>query len=139
MLVAASQDQNLLNHLGTDKTRRPSAKQGMDSMVRAGLLSQHLSDLYATQGGLKGPSECIQQDRNGRWNEVVVSGRNPSSGSLTKVSALFFRVDSKGNPFVGKRSTKNPVNESIIRQVEACAQGNNLPIIYIPDFSGKNG
>ena len=136
VLVANSEDQNLLNHLGTDQTRNKAAEENMDPMIKAGLLSQHLMDLFAAQGRLKSPAECITQNRNERWNEVVVTGRSPSTGRATTVSGLFYRVASNGQNYVAARQAKNPITPQIEEWVQECSDWHDLPIIYIPDASG---
>lgn len=139
ILIANSSDQDLLNHLGTAMTRSPEHEANLSPLVKGAMLSQHLSDLFAEQGRLKSPLECIQQNRNGRWNEVVLAGRSPNSGRPTRVSALFYRVASNHQYFVAKNSTKSPITKQIEEWVEACSDWNDLPIIYIPDSSGRLG
>ncbi len=138
VLVANSQDQDLLNHLGTAATRSPVPESNMDQTTKSGLLSQHLADLFAMQGKLKTPIECIQQNRNGRWNEVIVMGTSPRGESI-RVSALFYRVSSNRLPYIAMNSTTNPVTAQIREKVEECSDWNDLPIIYIPDSSGRLG
>lgn len=139
VLIAGSSDQDLLNHLGTSMTRNPDHEANLPLLVKSGLLSQHLNDLFAAQGRLKSPTECIQQNRNGRWNEVIVAGRSPNSGRPTRVSALFYRVASNHQYYIARTSTKSPITKQIEEWVEACSDWNDLPIIHIPDSSGRLG
>lgn len=139
VLIANSADQDLLNHLGTPMTRSPDKEATMSPEIKAGLLSQHLADLFAAQGRLKSPLECIQQNRNGRWNEVVVAGRSPATGRASTVSAIFYRVGTNHRYYIGTGGTRSPITDEIENKVTAASQQFNLPVIYIPDSSGKWG
>ncbi len=138
VFVASSVDQDIKNHLGSQLTRSPEAEANMDLHSKTGLLSQHMNDLYAAQGRLKSPLEIIQQNRNGRWNEVVVLGKSPA-GIPTTVTALFYRVATNHRYYVGTGQTKSPVTDDIEDWVTTCAGKFNLPVIYIPDSSGALG
>lgn len=139
ILIAHNQDQDVRNHLGTAMTRNISAEANMSPIIKASLLSQHLTDLFAVQGRLKSPFECIQQNRNGKWNEVVVAGRSPTTGRATTVAALFYRVATNHQFYIKTGTTKSPITSVIEDWVEECADWNDLPIIYIPDSSGRLG
>jgi hypothetical protein len=137
IVAADSKDQNLLNHLGTIQTRSPNHERYLNKQTKDGLLTQHLADLFAYQERLKTPLECIRQDRDGRWNEVIVMGRS-LSGRPTTVSALFYRVSSNHRyyvPGVGK----SQITDKIEGWVTDASIAHKIPIIYIPDSTGKLG
>lgn len=138
VIVSDSQDQDLLNHLGTAMTRTAEKESLMSQVEKTGLLSQHLADLFAAQGELKTPLQCIRENRNERWNEIILLGRS-LQGEWIRPSALFYRVSTDGQPYIAPKSRGNPVTDEIRERVEACSDWNDLPIIHIPDSSGRLG
>lgn len=148
ILTTSPTDQQFKNHIGTKFGRTDAEKTG--GLANQFKLAQHISEKNVEYGGLKTPTEVLAQQGvspDGTYvtqhSEVVVIGQpgvdfGAGATQPITVPALFIRVDHRGETYQPKKVLKE-MGARAIKMMEYYAQLHGIPLLRIPDASGKRG